>query len=79
MLLDRNVHVTPRDVITFMAFIAIVEISATLLFTGWFRAFPPENLNVMMTESLILTVIISAVFVVLMLILHVKNNKFKKI
>ena len=79
MLLDYNIHVTSREIVTLMSFVAIVEISATLIFTGWFRSFPPENLNVMMTESLILTVIISVVFIVLMFALHLKKNKFKKI
>ncbi|MCO4096625.1 hypothetical protein KFX46_06355 [Macrococcus canis] len=79
LLLDRNTHVSSSEGITFMTFIAIVEISATLLFTGWFRSFPPENLNVMMTESLMLTAIVSVIFIVLMTILHAKHTKFKKI
>lgn len=79
LLLDRNTHVTSNEGITFMTFIAIVEISATLLFTGWFRSFPPENLNVMMTESLMLTAIVSVIFIVLMTILYAKHTKFKKI
>jgi len=79
MLLDHNIHVTAREIVTLLTFIAIVEISATLIFTGWFRSFPPENLNVMMTESLILTVIISVAFIVLMFALHLKKSKFKKI
>ncbi|QUR93892.1 hypothetical protein [Macrococcoides canis] len=79
LLLDRNSHVSSSEGTTFMTFIAIVEISATLLFTGWFRSFPPENLNVMMTESLMLTAIVSVIFIVLMTILHAKHTKFKKI
>ncbi|QIH77889.1 hypothetical protein GTN30_04335 [Macrococcoides canis] len=79
LLLDRNTNVSSSEGITFMTFIAIVEISATLLFTGWFRSFPPENLNVMMTESLMLTAIVSVIFIVLMTILHAKHTKFKKI
>lgn len=79
LLIDNGKRLNLQDIVITTLYIAVCEVILVITFTGYIGMFPAESLNILFSKSVVITSIMSVIYVLLMVLINKKYNKFKKI